>query len=707
MKGPLFVILMLVSLFSTVAVQAENPPEFLLKWGSQGSASGQFSGPLDVACDSQGNVYVADRENDRIQKFTADGAFLMKWGSSGSGDGQFSFPTGVACDSQGNIYVADSHNYRIQKFTADGVFLMKWGSSGSGDGQFNYPTGAVCNSLGDVYVADFYNHRIQKFTADGMFLMKWGSGGYGNGQFSYPVRVACDSQGNVYVADRDNNRIQKFTADGVFLTKWGSIIGSGDGQFNYPHGVACDSQGNVYVADASNCRIQKFTTDGVFLTKWGSGGTGNWQFSLPMGVACDSQGNIYVVENGNCRIQKFGYGLFHILTIKDVNNDQGSQVRINFLRCRYDSYDSPTSILQYEAYRRIDRLLLTSQTSEPAEIKGQPLYPSVMLKDWEFVGAIPAHGEDEYNMIVPTLADSTPDDGIHWSKFFIRATTSSPYVYFDSAVDSGYSVDNLAPNPPSSFNISAEGFLYWDPSPDKDLRYYIIYASQAPQLDQSAIVFGKTSDTVLDARLGTFRYYYLKAVDFAGNESSPALVAQNPVAVMLAMFTAERRKEGVVVSWQISLDSDQNVVFEVFRQENEAMIKVTPAPLIGQKSYEFVDRQAPRQATEYWLRSLSPEESWHGPLSVPEASPLSLSLACYPNPFNPATTIAYSVPRAGRVRLSVYDTRGRLIATVIEREYMEAGSYRVDYRHQGPSGVYFLKLAFGQEVKTQKFVVMK
>ena len=84
-------------------------------------------------------------------------------GSGGSGDGEFNYPSGVTVDSSGNVYVADSNNHRIQKFDSDGVFVTKWGSKGSGDGQFQQPSGIAIDSSGNVYVADSDNHRIQKF----------------------------------------------------------------------------------------------------------------------------------------------------------------------------------------------------------------------------------------------------------------------------------------------------------------------------------------------------------------------------------------------------------------------------------------------------------------------------------------------------------------------------------------------------------------
>ncbi|HET9233628.1 MAG TPA: SMP-30/gluconolactonase/LRE family protein [Candidatus Eisenbacteria bacterium] len=305
MKNGCLAVAAIAMLASSPAVlsAAENPPSFVLKWGSLGSATGQFNEPRAVAYDAnRGYVYVVERWNNRMQKFDESGRYISQV--------SLSSPQGVAVDGSGNCYVMDTGANRIKKFSPSGALLTQWGSAGTGNGQFSSPNGIAVDGSGNVYVADTWNYRIQKFTSSGTFVTKWGSQGTADNQFGFPRGVAADAQGNVYVVDTSGDRVQKFTTNGTFVTKWGSS-GSGDGQFRGPFGIGADESGNVYVVDTSNHRIQKFSATGKFLTKWGTPGTGNGQFNLPMGIAARN-GKIFVADTDNYRIQRFGAGASQI-----------------------------------------------------------------------------------------------------------------------------------------------------------------------------------------------------------------------------------------------------------------------------------------------------------------------------------------------------------------------------------------------------------
>ena len=150
--------------------------------------------------------------------------FVTKWGVQGSGDGEFISPRQIALDNDGNIYVADNGNARIQKFSSNGTFLMKYGTPVPGDGFMQSAMGVAVDINGNVYVADYNQNCIHKFSNNGTFLLTWGEyGTFLDGQFYGPHKVAVDKVGNVYVADHMNNRVQKFSSNGTFSVEMGRI----------------------------------------------------------------------------------------------------------------------------------------------------------------------------------------------------------------------------------------------------------------------------------------------------------------------------------------------------------------------------------------------------------------------------------------------------------------------------------------------------
>lgn len=282
----------------------EAPPIFDFPFGSKGSGNGQFSSPTGIATDAQGNAWVADTSNNRVQQFNPKGEYLTKFGSLGSGNGQFYAPSGIAIDSKGNIWVVDSGNNRVQQFNSKGEYITKFGSLGSGNGQLNFPTGIAIDSEGNLWVADWGNNRVQKFNSSGGYIAKFGTKGSSNGQLESPSGIAIDSGGHLWVADFGNNRVQEFNSSGEYVSKFGTK-GSGNGQLESPASLVINSQGNLWVTDSANNRVQKFNPKGEYLTKFGAKGTGIGQFESPRGIALDPAGDLMVTDTNNNRVQKF------------------------------------------------------------------------------------------------------------------------------------------------------------------------------------------------------------------------------------------------------------------------------------------------------------------------------------------------------------------------------------------------------------------
>jgi DNA-binding beta-propeller fold protein YncE len=294
-----------------VATPALPVAEFL--WQSAGDPALPLDDPVRMAIDPQGNLWVADGHNNQFQIFAPDGRFLEAWGTPGSGEGHFAF-TGdglfggygggaVAFDADGNIYVADPANYRIQKFGPDRIFIAAWGSKGEDDGQFRALLDVAVDRQGRVYATDEGNNNVQVFDSDGRFLNAWGDSGAG-GWLTSPNGITVDRDGNVWVAHFKQYRVQKYSPDGVLLTSIGEY-GTGEGKLTMPNDVAVDDRGWVYVVDWSSHRVQVFDAAGRFLVGWGELGSGDGQFLGPNSVVVDSAGNVYVAEDGADRIQKF------------------------------------------------------------------------------------------------------------------------------------------------------------------------------------------------------------------------------------------------------------------------------------------------------------------------------------------------------------------------------------------------------------------
>jgi DNA-binding beta-propeller fold protein YncE len=190
---------------------------------------GMFRQVTDMAWDGAGNTFISDGYiNSRVAKVDKDGNWVKSWGEPGDQPGQFRTPHNIAVDANGNVYVADRGNGRIQVFDGDGKFLrqIKIDVPTPPDARpaiGNKPTATtgtmapgapwtVCITPGPkqvLYTSDAFPGRIYKLSLDGKILGMFGESGKQLGQFGWIHEIACPSENELYVAELLNWRVQK------------------------------------------------------------------------------------------------------------------------------------------------------------------------------------------------------------------------------------------------------------------------------------------------------------------------------------------------------------------------------------------------------------------------------------------------------------------------------------------------------------------
>ena len=233
-------------------------------------------------------------------------------------------------------------------------------------------------------------------------------------------------------------------------------------------------------------------------------------------------------------------GAGSIIAITDVPNDQGKQVRIRWNRFPGDG-KSDNPIGKYGIWRRIDDMSLTKNANTVSSYEdmfnslektseGSQFVVSESGELWDFVKEVTVTGEDKYSTIAATLFDSTIIDGMHWSVFYVSGHALEGGLVVKSAVDSGYSVDNLVPEVPVPKMASkAAGMvtIEWTEPVDEDFKYFKVYRGTAQGFDPATVEpVARRVETEFTENLSTVgeKYYYrITAVDFNGNESGFSL----------------------------------------------------------------------------------------------------------------------------------------------------------------------------------------
>ena len=208
--------------------------------------------PYGSSIDSEGFLLITDKSNSCVTKCTLDGIIITSVGKKGNQPLEFNGVCGIATNkTTGKVYIADRNNHRIQVLNSDLTFshFLKRG--------LHQPHDVAVGGDGSVYVSDIYYNQIRVFSPKGEYIREFGNRENDNGNLKCPTGLCADSNNNIFVSDHGNHRICMFDTKGEFFFSFGKR-GQEPGEFASPYGIASDSEGVIHVADYGNNRVQIF-----------------------------------------------------------------------------------------------------------------------------------------------------------------------------------------------------------------------------------------------------------------------------------------------------------------------------------------------------------------------------------------------------------------------------------------------------------------
>ena len=273
--------------------------------------------------------------------------------------------------------------------------------------------------------------------------------------------------------------------------------------------------------------VGNFPTDNTWVSLPNPGSTGLlWRTSHPWAPGLNPTVSGMTIE----WLSEFAL----IESVTDIPNDQGRQVRLEWSRSGYDFPGSVTPISEYAVYRQIESGLKAARAPRQAEdLSGfsfavQKHAAAMLSAGWDFLTTVPVRLDDYYAVVVPTLADSTVSNGQQLTTFMVSALTATPGVFFDSPPVSGYSLDNLAPQPPAAMTVAYQSSLValdWADSPEADFQYYRVYRGTDPGFvpDPASPIQTTTGSGWTAPAISPWNYISMvTAVARSGTESPPA-----------------------------------------------------------------------------------------------------------------------------------------------------------------------------------------
>jgi fibronectin type 3 domain-containing protein len=704
------------------------------------------------------DIYAQRIRADGVTLWTADGVVIC----SATND-QF-IPTIVNDGSGGAIITWTdnrSGNFDIyaQRINASGT--VQWNANGIAictAAGFQYTPMIVSNASGGAVITwtdargannDIYAQRIDasgavQWTADGVVICSAASD-------QYLPMIVNDGSGGAIITWQDGRSVieydiyaQRINASGtVQWTANGVAISTATYNQVTPT-ITNDGSGGAIITWQDG----RSGTYDIFAQRINASGTVQWTVNgvaictatndqLTPTITNDGTGGAIITwqdsRSGNHiyaqRVDRLGnlYPAPWIDKVGDIANDQGGKLRILWKPSNLDAWGNTT----VKSYTIKMGAKATGLLGKTAQTTGDGIY-------WQTAGSVPADWSNGYSMVTTTYADSGLQGVPHYY-FQVIAKNADSTVYWSSNIDSGYSVDNIPPVGVSGSTINSGSggsiVLTWNKDRvDPDVMGYRVYRSPSSGflLVDSTLLALSIDTTYTDAatNLGETYYYRVATVDVHGNQGTPSgQLSETALSITLSSFSATASRLNVELQWTSATETN-NYGYEI--QRSLANVSESAWQDIGfvagagtsnaPKDYSFTDRNLSAVFYDYRLKQIDRSGNFHYSQSVevevgvaPKVFELSQN---FPNPFNPATNIEFTVPTNGRAVLKVFNAIGQEVATLFNDEAVAGTYHQVQFSAEGgsasggnashfASGMYFARLEFDGKVQLKKMLFIK
>ncbi len=441
--------------------------------GDGGQATqAQINRVVGLAADAEGNIYLAEENNNRVRKVDTNGVIstFAGTGVAGySGDGgpasqaQLNGPLGVCVAPSGDIYVNDQGNKRVRKISPSGTITTVAGNGSNvhgGDGGPATAAGMVIpircavDQSGNLFIVDQGAHRVRKVDTNGMITTYAGNGSQGfsgdggaatQAAMNNPTTAALDASGNLYISDQFNHRIRRIDTSGTIQTVAGNGTAaySGDGgpatsaSLNYPGGIVVDPDGTLFIVDSANQRIRK-VSGGTMTTVAGTGTAGysgdggpasQAQVNQPFPITVDKTGNLYVGDVNNNRVRKIsgaaagaGPGSPTITLVANAEGDGPAIAPNTWVEIKGSSLAPPTSSRIW-----LDADFVNNQM--PTQLDGVSVTMNGVSAYVYFISPAQLNVLSPPNLVPGPVEVKVTTGGVTSAGFTVQAQTESPSFF--------------------------------------------------------------------------------------------------------------------------------------------------------------------------------------------------------------------------------------------------------------------------------------